>query len=284
MIYFDLHCDTATLMYENKINFSNNELHINSKVLKLFEKCYQCFAVYIDDIKNIYGIDYFKNVLNYIKPLIAKESNLVPVFTTEGGRVIEGNLDNLYILKEYDICIFGMVWNGENALATGAVKDNKKGLSSLGKECLKRLYDLNIYPDISHLSDQGIYDLMENYEKPFVASHSNSRKVKEHPRNQTDEQLTEIYKRGGLTGLNLYPPTISEEATIPDLIKHLEHMLELGGENCICLGCDWDGTSLPKGITGIESIYDIVAELKEHYSPEIIDKIIYKNALRFFGL
>jgi membrane dipeptidase len=271
-------------MYGHKLDFSASELHINKKGLKHFEKCYQCFAVYINDIKSIYGINYFKDVINYFLPLAVKEKNLIPVITTEGGQVIEGNLDNLNILKENNVRIFGMVWNGENALATGAVKDNGKGLTSLGKECLQRLSDLDIYPDISHLSDQGVYDLMESYDKPFIATHSNSRAVRNHLRNLTDEQLSEIYRRGGLTGLNLYPPTIAENPAVSDLIKHVEHMLELGGENCISLGCDWDGTSLPDGITGIESIYNISSELSKFYNKDIVDKIIYKNALRFLDI
>jgi membrane dipeptidase len=284
MIYFDLHCDTATLMYDHNLKFNASELHVNSRGFKRFEKCYQCFAVFIDDVKSVHGLDYFKNVVSYFQPLAAGEKNLVPVLTTEGGRVIDGNPDNLNILKDYNVRIFGMVWNGENPLATGAAKDNTKGLTALGKECLKRLSDLSIYPDISHLSDQGVYDLMENYDKPFVATHSNCRAVRNHFRNQTDEQLKEIYRRGGLTGLNLYPPTISEQPSIAGLMDHVEHMLELGGENSVCLGCDWDGTSLPDGITGIESIFDIYTELKKYYGEVIADKIIYKNALRFLDL
>lgn len=281
MIYFDLHCDTATMMYRMKSDFSDNNLHINEKGLGLFEKCYQCFAVFTDDKVKTDGMDFFKNVMDYVRPIFEKQGNLFPVFTTEGGHVIEGNLDNLLILKEYGIEIFGLSWNGENALATGALCDNKKGLSDLGKECLRHLAELDIYPDISHLSDRGIYDVMKYYDKPFIATHSNSRKVHDHLRNQTDEQLKEIFKRGGLVGLNLYPPTISEQATIGDLMNHVEHMLELGGENSICLGCDWDGTTLPSGIKGIQNIFDITAELNKLHTKEITDKIIYKNAYNF---
>ena len=67
-----------------------------------------------------------------------------------------------------------------------------------------------------------------------------------------------------------------------DILKHAEHFLSLGGEDTLSFGADFDGCELPDDINGIDSmgnIYELF--LKHNYSEELLDKIFYKNALKF---
>ena len=78
-----------------------------------------------------------------------------------------------------------------------------------------------------------------------IASHSNSRKLCDHPRNLTDEQARAMFKSGGMVHVVYYPEFIREGgiANIDDLIAHIDHFCSLGGKKQIGLGSDFDGIS-----------------------------------------
>ncbi len=282
--YFDLHCDTATKMYADGSSFLEPTGHINAPALSVFEHMTQFFAVFINDANRNLGMDYFRAVTENLKEETDQIRNLTPMLSTEGGNVIEGDPANLDLLAEYGVKIFGFVWNGKNALATGALCDNSEGLTETGKDAAKRLEKLGIYPDCSHLSDRGFFDLADTFAGPIIATHSNARSVFDHPRNLTDEQLRLIFERGGLVGLNLYPNIIGESPSIEDLLPHAQKMLDLGGENGLCLGCDLDGVSaLPSGFNDVSDIPVLYAVLENEFGKTLAEKIVSGNASRFFG-
>lgn len=283
MKYFDLHCDTAADLYRRGLDFTAEDQQVNRFGFSHFEKCRPCFAVFSNDVTVRQGIDYFRKVADYFKKIIAEEKNVEPILTTEGGQIIEGDLANLDVLKSYGVRIFGFSWNGENALAAGNFFDPTYPLTNLGIKALARLEELNIYPDVSHLSDQGVKDILTHTHQPVIATHSNCRSVWDHPRNITDDQIRGIYQTGGIVGLNLYTDTISEKGTLEDLLFHIDRFLELGGEKQLCLGADWDGMDPPPPIRGIEGILLIHQMITDHFSKEIADRIIYQNGCDFFG-
>ena len=282
MKYFDLHCDTATCLYDGGEDFENTDRCVNAADAAVFEKYYQVFAFWFDDKIKIRGFDYLKNALEYFNG-IKDKIPAVPVLSVEGGHSIEGNLDNIYFLKENGFKLFGLSWNGENELASGNASDPKKGLKSLGKEAVKLLEKFEIVPDISHLSDAGVYDVFDIAQGKIVASHSCCRSVFDSMRNITDEMITEIINRQGLIGLNLYPAALSDSPKAEDLLFHAEKILSLGGEDVLALGCDWDGTSLPQGITGLRSLENIFGMFSDEFSEHTAEKIFFDNAYGFFA-
>ena len=286
MRFFDLHCDTPTVMAAKKNDFTDGAMHINGRGLEKFEKAYQLCAVFTPDGYQESGYAYFRSVMDYFLPVAKQVKNLVPVVSSEGGRCIDGNPEKLKTLKaDYGLRVFGLVHNGENELACGGAKDNGKGLTEAGKEAVKMCEELDITPDCSHLSDAGFEDLVKICGKPFIATHSNCRSVYGKLRNLEDDQLREIFHRGGLAGLNLFPDIICEDPSLTDLLKHAEKMLSLGGENCIAMGGDLDGiVSVPKGFKDVGSYADIRDMLASAFSDVIAEKIMFKNAARFFGV
>ncbi len=284
MKYFDLHCDTMAVLYNKNTDFSNTDLHINSQVLAPFEKVRQCFAVCFFDVPERIStncIEEYKKARAHFDLCLAKEPKIDPVYTTEGGIVLEGDIKNLDILRDMDVKIFGFTWNGENQLGTGNKTDPQAPLTKLGLEVVKKLEEYGMYPDVSHLSDRGTKDILNHTDMPVIATHTNARSVHDHFRNLPDDYLKEIFARGGLVGLNLCKAFLSDSPKLEDILPHLDKMLHLGGEGKVCLGGDWDGCALPNDTRGVEDIVRIHNLISRSFSTEIADGVVWKNGERF---
>lgn len=138
--------------------------------------------------------------------------------------------------------------------------------------------------DVSHLSERGFWGLMELAGKPVVASHSNARSVYEHSRSLTDDQFRAICQTGGTVGLNFYTNFVGQPATMNMFRRHLDHFLELGGENCIALGADFDGCdSTVEGINGVQDIPMLWQYLEGcGYDRKLLEKLFWNNWLKLF--
>lgn len=130
-----------------------------------------------------------------------------------------------------------------------------RGLSPLGADFLRQLEACHICPDVSHISDPGFWDVVRLARGPVVATHSNSRALCPHRRNLTDDMFRAIRDSGGVVGLNLYRPFVGPAGTMEELVAHVEHFLELGGEKALCLGGDLDGCgTLAAGMQGVQDM------------------------------
>ena len=152
-------------------------------------------------------------------------------------------------------------------------------------EAIAEMERQNIIVDVSHLNDEGFADLCKIASKPFIATHSNSRAICGHSRNLTDAQFCEIRDRGGIVGLNYYRNFIvdgGETTSISDLLKHVHHFLELGGENTIALGSDFDGADIPGYLDSVEKVDNLYdALLADGLGKELAEKILFGNAYNF---
>lgn len=177
-----------------------------------------------------------------------------------------------------------LTWNYENRYACGASADQRKGLTEEGKELAKHLIDQGIVLDISHLSDQGAEDMMTLTDAPIIASHSNVRSVCSHPRNLPESLIRELIRRRGLIGMNFFAPFVGENPQVEDLLRHMDAILNMGGEDVLALGGDLDGCDgmFPGGMTGVESV-PVLRERMERggFGAELIEKIFSENAENF---
>lgn len=284
MKLFDLHCDTATELFHRNLPFDNSVTQINRSVLQGHHVT-QCFAVFFNDaVKNPLGMDFFRAVVQRIFPQL-HQVGLTPLITVEGAGVLATEPDWIHVLSAYGCTMAGLVWNGQNPLATGALTDDNAPLTPLGRQAVLELISRNIAVDVSHLSHRGTEEILTLTNAPIVASHSNAKALCNHPRNLSDEVAREIFSRGGLVGLNLYPEFLAQtDAGIDDVLRHGEHFLSLGGENGLCLGCDLDGIDrLPRGMTGFSSLQDLYNACCNAFGTEISQNIFYQNASRFFA-
>lgn len=204
--------------------------------------------------------------------------------SVEGAELLQCEQDIQTVL-DAGVRIVTLTWNHDSLYGCGAVKDQKAGLKPAGKQLVQYLSAHDVYLDVSHLSEHGFWDLVDCTDAPILATHSNSRSVCHHPRNLTDAQFLEIVRRDGLVGINGYVPFLTKRrtASCDDMVRHIEHFCELGGEKHVCIGADWDGCDrLPKGITdmtGMEQLAEALA--RYNYSEQQITDIFYDNAAAF---
>lgn len=298
MIYTDLHCDTAYEMFKEKKTFKKNDLHINAEKIKFLKRYTQVFAIWSDnDLEDEENYKNFFLTRNYFTENISglgfnicisgeeykinlQNQKSAAILAVEGGKLLSGDLSRLDVLYAFGVRFFTLVWKDE--CCVGGAYNTECGLTEFGKKAIKKMNELGIIPDISHASQKSFWETAEISEKPFIATHSNSRAVYNHRRNLTDEQFIAVKKTGGVVGISLCREHIDDNPDIQSVIRHIDHYLSLGGEDTVCFGCDFDGASIVGGISGICDIYKLRDELlKIGYNDKLIDKIMYKNADNF---
>lgn len=270
---FDGHCDTPVELWRHGAELRENRLAISLDRAKKLGGYAQFFAfctAWLED-----GLPHeaqYRRALEYFLAQMKKNEDAAALCRTaqeaetamqagktavflsiEGAEALgcdPGRLDEAY---EHGVRMISLVWNIENAL-TGSCKTGG-GLTRQGKDFFRRAQRLGMIVDVSHLSERGFWDMAELAEKPIVASHSNSAAICPHRRNLTDEQFKAICQLGGTAGLNLVGSFLSSDGTasFENFRRHLEHFLEIGGEDHIALGLDLDGTDeLPEGFAGVQ--------------------------------
>ncbi|MDL2215997.1 membrane dipeptidase [Ruminococcaceae bacterium OttesenSCG-928-N02] len=206
------------------------------------------------------------------------------MFTVEGGAAINGKPERLQELKDLGVRIFSLVWSEENELAGGVNTD--VGLKPAGIRTVQELERLGMILDVSHLNTKGFWQLCDIAKKPFIATHSNAIAVGPHARNLADDQVKEILTRGGIIGLTYCMPFIhartDEDASYDDMARQIEHMLNLGAENQLCLGSDFDGAKVPSAMNGIETMPAFIDFIEGKFGAPIAQKISFENANNFF--
>jgi membrane dipeptidase len=158
-------------------------------------------------------------------------------------------------------------------------------LTEEGKKLILRAIDMGIIIDCSHMSDRGFYQLCALTDKPFLATHSNYRTCTGAPRNLTDDMARELASRGGLAGINIYPPFLSDgSATVDDILRHTDYALEHFGERFVAFGGDIDGTDgkYPAPLSEKESIHDaLIDAFLKRYPERVVRRIAGENVVEF---
>lgn len=161
----------------------------------------------------------------------------------EGADPLGKRPELLRILHRLGVRMLGLVWNWRNEFAAGAMAPDGGGLTGVGRELIAIAEATGIVVDLAHINRQGFWDVLETATKPIVVSHANARAVCEHPRNLDDDQLRALAAAGGVVGVNLYPPflTNASRATVDDILRHLDHLLRVAGPESVGFGLDFDG-------------------------------------------
>ena len=135
-----------------------------------------------------------------------------------------------------------LTWNDVNELATSVLGDPNRGLTAYGVEAVRHMEKLGMIVDVSHLNEKSFWDVANHTKKPFIASHSNSRRICDHKRNLTDDQLKAISDSGGLVGLNCYGDFVSTNKklkTLEGMKLQINHLLKTIGPDHLALGFDF---------------------------------------------
>lgn len=280
MDFFDLHCDTAYECYVKKEKFYVNRLAVSGADGKNFDSWTEVFAIWIKDDTNEPFSLYKKILLDFIIKLLEKPRNLTPLFSLEGGAVLEDDSDKIFDLKKDGIKFITLTWNGENKIAGGV--NSQIGLTDFGREVIEKMNRLKIGCDLSHLNENSFYSAIEIADFP-LATHSNCKSVCDHKRNLTDNQLKLIAQKGGIIGLCFYPDFLGDNV-FEGIYRNIIHLLDLNMENNIAIGSDFDGALMDKNLKNISQVPDLYSYLEEKgLSKDLLDKIFSINANNFIA-
>lgn len=292
MRIFDTHCDTIETIGEKSLN--DCDRHYNFKKASAYDTHIQVLDIWVDNAVHNPServdelISVFDRETKNIKIIkttddLCSASGVCVLLGIEGGEGISGSIKRLRELFNKGLRLLTLTWNHQNEIA-GTSAEKGKGLTQFGFEVLEECEKLGIMVDVSHLSEQGFYDVAANATKPFIASHSNSRALCPNTRNITDDQFCTLISSGGAAGINLYSEFLGENADINTVISHIEHFCALGGKYNIGIGSDFDGMDkLPREIGGTEDLFKIADALATlNYDDELIDCIFYKNMEKIF--
>ncbi len=304
---FDLHCDTAFALlgddYNSEGALRKNELHIDlerAKALPGYAQCFACFTSPLMTEKcKTSPVTLFERQLATIQREIDKNKRLIALAHSPGdvaknlekGKMsailtIEGPASFGYdpeLLSDLWMIGFRMTtltWNEQNPLAGSHLTGG--GLTEQGRAFVQEAQRVGMLIDVSHLSDEAFWDVMDITQAPILASHSNSRSVCGVSRNLTDDMFRAICRTGGVAGFNQCDAFVGERPTLDTACDHIFHWLELDPEcKHIALGGDLDGCDrLTVAFDGIQS-YPALAErlLQRGLTTGQVENIFWNNAM-----
>lgn len=234
------------------------------------------------------------------------EGKLGVLLAFEGAEPLGSDLAALRLFYAVGLRMLSLTWSRRNAFGDGAWEnDSRGGLTRLGRRAVVELDRLGIVVDVSHASDRTASDILDVARGPVVASHSNARALREHPRNLPDDLLRAIAQTGGVIGVTAVPSFIStERATIGGWVDHLEHVVEVAGIEHVGIGADfvhhlgeiggtleiegwapdWGPHSESfEGMLSPEDLPALTAELvRRGFSEADIERVYWTNYLRVF--
>jgi membrane dipeptidase len=200
------------------------------------------------------------------------------LLSIEGGEPLGTDIQMLRMFFRLGVRAVGLTWNGRNALADGVSEASSRGgLTTAGRVMVSEMNKLGMLVDVSHLSEASFWDVAELSARPFIASHSNCITICEHPRNLTDKQLMALAKSGGVVGINFLPRFLSaaSQASMSDIVSHIDHMLSVMGRGHVGLGSDFDGiASTPIGLEDVTQLPKLQDLLAQRFGDDIAIEIM----------
>lgn len=311
--YLDLHCDTLEMGFLKKKDdiFDFPEAMLDICRMKEAGMLGQFFAIffppkerewmpedesYYQALKKLFydSLDRHRQVIAFAPDARTAQQNFrqgkqSAFLSIEDGRHVQGRLENIRRFYEDGVRLITLTWNYENCFGAPSSRERsvmQKGLTDFGKEAVGYMNELGMLIDVSHLSDGGFYDVAELSKKPFAASHSNARALSPHPRNLTDDMIKRLAESGGVTGINFYGSFLqkdaqTEKSTAEALVAHICYIMNVGGEDCVALGTDFDGISGEVEINSPLKMELLFEQLrKKGLSANQIEKLAYRNTMR----
>lgn len=211
----------------------------------------------------------------------------------EGAEAIRPDLGNLEELYDAGLRSIGLTWSRPNAFAYGVPfvfphsPDIGPGLTDEGRALVHRCNRLGILLDLSHLNEQGFWDVARMSDAPLVATHSGVHAICPVSRNLTDAQLAAIAASNGIVGIPLTPaflrPDGRMDLTMPIdmLTDHIDYIASRVGVEHVGIGTDFEGARMPEALPDAAALPRLIDALKKRgHAAADIDRIAHGNWLR----
>jgi membrane dipeptidase len=310
-IMIDSHNDFVYQVFEKGVDITVNNPNTQSDLPKFREGGVdvQVFAVWIPtkQLRNSYGFtvsqieklqlmakenpDKLQFAGSYDDIIrITGEGKLCGLIGIEGGTALKK--DEALVAEYFALGVryIGLTWNNSNLIASSARDETEKGVSGglteFGKTVIRKMNEVGMMIDVSHLGEKAFWDVIRISVDPIIASHSNCYSLNPHFRNLTDEQIIAIAEKGGYIGINFHDKFLvkSGKASIDDIVNHIDHIKKVAGIDHIGIGSDFDGgISPPTDLQDATKYPELTKRLLERgYTAEEVKKILGENFLRVF--
>ena len=313
----DMHCDTIGELWKAEkagkpISLRSNSLHIDLEKMQKGDYLLQNFAMFVflgrekDPLVNVLEmIDVYNRAMaenaDIIGPVLNYEDieknraagKLSGMLTIEEGAVLKGNPYVVRSLYQLGVRMLTLTWNFENEIgypntivkAKDYDPSRHYGLKPEGIEIVREMNRVGMIVDVSHLGDDGFWDVVKYCDGPFVASHSNARAVCNHTRNMTDDMIRALADKGGVMGLNFCGDFLNPngKSRVEDMVRHAKHIINVGGSDILGLGTDYDGIDGDLELDHCDKMPLLAQEMeRQGFGTQQIEKIFHGNVLRLY--
>ena len=204
----------------------------------------------------------------------------------EGAEAIDPDLDALEVFYGAGLRSLGVVWSRPNQFGHGVpfrfpqTPDIGPGLTDAGRALVRACNDLGILLDVSHLNEQGFWDLAALTQAPIVATHSAVHALCPVTRNLTDKQLDAIRESDGMVGVNFEVSALRADSydepntPLTVLVQHIDYLVERLGIDRVGFGSDFDGATMPLELRDAASLPNLLVQLQQHgYDTQSLRKL-----------
>lgn len=295
----DLHCDALWRMQQDGYSFRDAQLDVTFDKLRAGHVMAQAFAIYIVPTLTLEEkrAAAFKQIAHFQQEVLSEQmvhmkkwtdfDKLQPgqigaFLTIEGVDFFGGDIDFWHQFYELGVLSIGLTWNNPNEAADGLHSHLGRGVTAFGKEIIQLNNEHLLFTDVSHLHEQSFWDVIEHADY-VIASHSNAQAICQHGRNLTDAQIRALIEKNAPMHIVYYPEFINgtTNASMSDLIRHIDHICALGGKHLIGFGSDFDGIDCKvRGLEHAGMQQNLVNELLKHYSEQEVHGFAYANFLK----
>jgi membrane dipeptidase len=233
------------------------------------------------------------------------EDKTAILFHFQGANPIEADLNLIDIYHALGVRIIQLTYNARNLIGDGCTESGNNGLSDFGRKAVKRMLELGIVMDLSHVGERTSLEAIDLAGGSVIVGHANARRVCDNLRNLSDELIKAVAAAGGVIGMCAFPAFVSKNPrpTLDDLLDHVDYISELVGPEHIGIGTDFAHEDeddyeyfgydervyphppwvYPHGLRSFADFPNITAGLKKRgYTDDQVRGILGANFLRVF--
>ncbi len=168
-----------------------------------------------------------------------RQKKLGLIYGFQDGIAIDTDLSRVALYHAFGLRIVQLTYNGRNMFGDGCLTKENAGLTTLGRQLVETLNAQGVLVDLGHCGQRTTAEAIEQSSKPVAISHSACRAVADRPRSKLDADLKKMSDKGGVVGIYLMPfLTMQGQPSSEDVIRHIEHAVNVCGEDHVGIGSD----------------------------------------------
>ena len=212
------------------------------------------------------------------------QGRISAVLGVEGGHALEGRPERVAELRDRGVRFMSLTHLANNELGgSSSPLMGNRPLTPLGREVVEAMVATGLAVDLAHASHRTLRQIAENRGARLFSSHTGVAGATRSWRNLEDDELRLVADRGGVLGI-IFGTIYLGGRRIEDVVRHVEHALDVAGEDAVALGSDFDGmVPLPRGVRDVTDVPKVVEALARRRPAGVVEKVAFTNWRRFFG-